>query len=197
VNSHRTGPFGFTPEERREYEAATLRFTAAAHIQNYLDNAGLQAKDLARRVGKSRAWISKLLSGRQNATLDTLSDAAWALGARWQIDLIPAERTGTPAQDDPPAPHWATSTTVTLSEGISNFVPGSAWVDQPAMHDFIVLLSHGIVQVQEHSPHIITSKRSGAKTNSTLSYTVHGNLVASKPTASSATASLQFSGMEK
>lgn len=103
----RRGMLGFTPTERRNYEAATLRYMAAAHISNYLDNAGIPAKDLAQRIRKSRSWISKLLSGRQNATLDTLAEVAWALGAKWSIDLVAASRSSTPAEDDPPPPSWA------------------------------------------------------------------------------------------
>lgn len=197
MTSDRTPMFGFTPNERREYEAATLRFTAAAHIQNYLDNAGLQAKDLARRIGKSRAWVSKLLSGRQNTTLDTLSDVAWALGARWQIDLVSAERAGTPAEEDPPAPYWATSTSVTFSGETSSIVMGTGWADQPAMHEFSTHLPRGVVYIQGHTPRIITGIHAGAKPNSASSYVVSGIRAAPKPMASSATVSLQFSGVEE
>lgn len=109
--------FNFTPGERREFEATTLRLTAAMHIENYLEHLGLQAKDLAQRIRKSRPWVSKLLSGRQNTTLDTLAEVALALGARWNLDLVPAERVGTPAEADIPASAWiggsTTSVTVT------------------------------------------------------------------------------------
>jgi transcriptional regulator with XRE-family HTH domain len=108
--------FGFTPKQRREYESRLLRLLVAADIENYLDNADLQAKDLAARVGKSKAWISKLLSGHQNATLDTLAEAAWALGARWRLVLTAAERAGTPAELDPPAPHWAQADQTTTQQ---------------------------------------------------------------------------------
>lgn len=103
--------FGFTAQERLEYEKTLIRLTVAAHVENYLDHAGLQAKDLASRVRKSRPWISKLLSGRQNATLDTLAETAWALGARWSVDLKAAEREGTPAEGDKEPPNWAQPST--------------------------------------------------------------------------------------
>lgn len=98
---------GFSPKERLEYETTSLRLIFAAHVENYLGHAGLQAKDLASRIGKSRAWVSKLLSGRQNATLDTLAEVALALGAQWQVSLVAANRNGTPAQNDPVPPGWA------------------------------------------------------------------------------------------
>lgn len=125
----RPTPFNFTLAERREYEAATLRYTAAAHIENYLDHAGMPAKDLAQRIRKSRSWVSKLLSGRQNATLDTLAEVAWALGAKWKISLVASERRGTPAENDAPPPAWAVRQPATATMS-ANFVLNAS-VAQP------------------------------------------------------------------
>ena len=119
VSVDRRAPFNFTSTERRDYEAATLRYTAAAHIENYLDNASMPAKELARRIGKSRSWVSKLLNGRQNATLDTLAEVAWALGAKWSIDLVATNRRGTPAESDAPPPTWAVQQPSTASISVS------------------------------------------------------------------------------
>ena len=98
--------FEFTPRERLTYERTMLRVHVAAQLDNLLEDSGLQANELAARMGKGRSWISKLLNGRQNATLDTLAEAAAALGARWDAILVPAERAGTAAEADPPAPLW-------------------------------------------------------------------------------------------
>lgn len=113
---------GFTSTERRDYESATLRYTTAAHIANYIDNAQMPAKELAQRIRKSRSWVSKLLSGRQNATLDTLAEVAWALGAKWEVDLVSADRGSTPAENDPPPPAWAVQQPITsiLSLAVSS-----------------------------------------------------------------------------
>ena len=134
----RTPLFNFTPDERREYESATLRFTVAAQTQNYLDRAGLQAKDLAQRIHKSKAWVSKLLSGRQNATLNTLAEIALALGARWQIDLEQAEKVGTLAEQDPPPSQSATSHTIMLLDTclLSSTRPGRGISFNPLSHAF-------------------------------------------------------------
>lgn len=119
-------PFNFSPPERLEYEAATLRYTAAAHVENYLDHSGMQAKDLAQRIRKSRSWVSKLLSGRQNATLDTLAEIAWALGARWKISLVASERRGTPAENDAPPPSWAAVEQLSTSTMSANIIVGTS-----------------------------------------------------------------------
>lgn len=141
----RTPLFNFTPDERKEYESATLRFTVAAQVQNYLDNAGLQAKDLAQRIHKSKAWVSKLLSGRQNATLNTLAEIALALGARWQIDLEPAERVGTPAEHDPLPSQRATSNAIVLLDTcfFSSARPGGRISLNPLSHAFMDTMEIG------------------------------------------------------
>lgn len=186
MSSGNTPLFDFTPNERRAYEAATLRYTAAADIQNYLDHAGLQAKDLARRIRKSRAWVSKLLSGRQNATLDTLADAGWALGARWQIDLVPADRVGTPAENDPPAPEWVSNTRATISIDVPTAFPfqqGSGLID----------LTH---EPETGLAFTVTNPTAYERRNVVIHVGFHGATItpAQKQTGSSASASFEYSG---
>jgi len=187
VTSNRPSLFNFTPGERRDYEAATLRYTAAAHVNNYLDHVGLQAKDLAHRIRKSRAWVSKLLSGRQNATLDTLAEVGWALGAKWKIDLVSAERTGTPAENDPPAPRWATGPVETTNVSTSSTsAPAWRWaygrfspygIDAELMNAFNILFSEAV----------------DVRPTSGQRYTVTGIQDVQPNMVASATASLQVS----
>lgn len=179
--------FNFTPTERREYEKTTLRYTAAAHIQNYLDDAGLRAKDLSHRIRKSRAWVSKLLSGRQNVTLDTLADVAWALGAKWKMDMVAADRTGTPAENDPPPPQWAVgpSSTITMTASDS---PTWYWTHQrSAAYQFDVDI------MNMNSFHVIVDPNVFHGSN--FDRTVFASSIQGTPKRfiASATASLQFS----
>jgi len=102
----KTPLFDFSLSERIEYERVQLRVHVAGQLGNLLEHSGLKPKDLAERMGKGRPWVSKLLGGGQNATLDTLAEAAAALGARWDAVLVPAERAGTAAEADRPAPSW-------------------------------------------------------------------------------------------
>jgi transcriptional regulator with XRE-family HTH domain len=67
---------------------------------------GLKQSDLAKRISKSSAWVSKLLSGNQNVTLDTVAEIGWALGVRWNIQACPTNRENTPAFTDGPLPEW-------------------------------------------------------------------------------------------
>jgi transcriptional regulator with XRE-family HTH domain len=189
LTTDRAPLFNFTPSERREYEKATLRYTAAAHLQNYLDDAGLRAKDLAQRIRKSRAWVSKLLSGRQNVTLDTLADVAWALGAKWQMDMVAADRIGTPAENDPNPPRWAvrssSNITLTTCDG-----PVWYWTHQRSgTHQFDV----DFMNMSNCSIYVTSDPN--AFHGSNMSPTVFASSIQSTPKRfiASATASLQFS----
>lgn len=94
------------PEERLRFEESFLTFTTAARIQNLLDGLGISQAELARRLGKSQAWVSRLLSGRQNLTLKSLARIGFTLGIRWDPEMFAAPREGTPAEEDPPLPAW-------------------------------------------------------------------------------------------
>lgn len=95
-----------TVEERLRFEEAFLSFTVAARIQNLLEDLGVSKAELARRLGKSQAWVSKVLSGRQNLTLNSLARVGLALGVRWNPEMLAAPREGTHAAQDRPLPAW-------------------------------------------------------------------------------------------
>jgi transcriptional regulator with XRE-family HTH domain len=106
ISGHEKEVAGWEPSRRLKYERTLLRLLVAARIENLLDGLNLRQVDLAKRIGKSSAWVSKLLSGRQNLTLDTLAEIGWALGVRWDPQVQPAPRENTPAAADPPLPGW-------------------------------------------------------------------------------------------
>lgn len=69
------------PEARAEYMALGL----IADIEGLREKQGLTYTALAERMGVSRAYVSKLMQGRQNSTLGSLVKLAEALGA--EIDV--------------------------------------------------------------------------------------------------------------
>jgi transcriptional regulator with XRE-family HTH domain len=95
------------PEIRRTFEEELLVGEATDTLVAMLESVGLTRKELASRLGVSPARVSQILSGAENLTLRSVAAVAWALGIRF--DLRPtglADRRGTPAADDPPAPPW-------------------------------------------------------------------------------------------
>ncbi|MDQ7010639.1 MAG: helix-turn-helix transcriptional regulator [Mariprofundaceae bacterium] len=55
-----------------------------------MEEQGVNRSELARRMGVSRAYITKLLNGNANITLDTMVRVAMALDAR--VNLAMAEK---------------------------------------------------------------------------------------------------------
>lgn len=93
-------------DQRLKFERTRLRLITAGQFENLMDALGVSRAELANRISKSKAWISKMLSGRQNLRLDTLAEVAWALGVRTNVELVEADRRGSPAANDPDLPHW-------------------------------------------------------------------------------------------
>lgn len=59
---------------------------------------GLTRADLAKRIGKTRGFVTQVLAGTRNMTLRTLADLAFALDARVNVFAQPLERVdGQPA----------------------------------------------------------------------------------------------------
>ncbi len=77
-----------TPEGRRLLEQELLIGYATDLVAQLLEQRRVSRAELARRIGKSKAFVTQILQGRRNMTLRTLADLAWALGSR--VELRPA-----------------------------------------------------------------------------------------------------------
>ena len=64
---------------------------ASAVIRALMDRQGVSKAELARRVGKSRAYVTQSLGGDRNMTLSTLASFADALNADAVVDLKPRD----------------------------------------------------------------------------------------------------------
>src|ERR1022692_4037273 len=73
------------PERHRDLEQEILLVSATELICQLIEQDGVSRAELARRIGKSKAFVTQLLSGSRNITLRTLADVAWALGARVEL----------------------------------------------------------------------------------------------------------------
>lgn len=56
-----------------------------------MEKQGVSRAELARRLGTSRAYITKLLDGNANFTLETMTKVAMALGAAVHVHLAPQD----------------------------------------------------------------------------------------------------------
>lgn len=75
------------PEAEREIQQERLVLDVTEAICEEMESRGISRADLARNLDTSRSYVTQLLSGSRNLTLRTLSDIAWACGARVQVQF--------------------------------------------------------------------------------------------------------------
>lgn len=68
------------PEEKRLYQQERLLFDATELISRLIEKQDVSRAELAKRLGKSKAYVTQVLRGQNNMTLRTLSDLSYALG---------------------------------------------------------------------------------------------------------------------
>jgi len=69
----------------RRLEQQLLLLDAAEQISILMQRQGVTRTELARRIGKSKGFVTQILNGQHNMTLRTLADLAWALDARVRV----------------------------------------------------------------------------------------------------------------
>jgi transcriptional regulator with XRE-family HTH domain len=67
----------------------TLEFIDALVAE--MDAQGINGAELARRMGTSRAWVSRVLAGECNLTVATMGKLAFALGMRVTTQIVPLD----------------------------------------------------------------------------------------------------------
>ncbi len=77
------------PEFRRLVSIEALVVEASEVIARLMAEQKLSKAGLARRLNKSRAWVTQLLNGRANMTVRTLAEVAFALDAEVELHARP------------------------------------------------------------------------------------------------------------
>ncbi len=80
-----------SPEFRKLYAIEGLILEAGEFIARLMQQQQVTKAELARRLGKSRAYITQMLNGSANLTLRTLAEVAYALGAEVKLEALPVE----------------------------------------------------------------------------------------------------------
>ncbi len=69
------------PDFRKALAVESLILDASEAIAKLMEDRNVSKAELARRMHKSRAWITQLMSGRNNMTIRTLAEVAYELDA--------------------------------------------------------------------------------------------------------------------
>lgn len=70
-------------------ERAILRVTEEIFVA--MEKRGMQRSELARRLGTSPAYVTKILRGKANFTLESLARIAFALGGEFEFHFSPLD----------------------------------------------------------------------------------------------------------
>ncbi len=70
------------------YYEEDLLITVAERIISAMKKQGVSRSELARRMGVSPTYITKVLRGHANLSLETLAKLAFALELKWECLLI-------------------------------------------------------------------------------------------------------------
>ncbi|MCD4785381.1 MAG: helix-turn-helix transcriptional regulator [Candidatus Eremiobacteraeota bacterium] len=86
-------------ENDPEYQTEILLLDLNERICEWMEKQGVNRAELARRLGKSRAYITRMLNGKPNLTIGSLVKVASALGVKVEIGLASPSP---PIADSPP-----------------------------------------------------------------------------------------------
>ena len=82
------------PEFRRLLVVEALVAEASEVVASLMAEQNLSKADLARRLNKSRAWVTPMLSGKASLTVRTLAEVVYTLGADVKLQSQPCIRAG-------------------------------------------------------------------------------------------------------
>jgi transcriptional regulator with XRE-family HTH domain len=80
-------------------EDAILKFTMRLH--ELMQEQGISKTELAKRLGVSQPYVTRVLKGGDNLTVGTMVKLARAVGASLQISLQDSEAGSQPAEENP------------------------------------------------------------------------------------------------
>jgi len=67
-------------EKTPDYQFERVMVDLTEQICEIMETRGINRDDLARKLGKPRAWVTKMLRGNAGLTLKTITDIFWAFG---------------------------------------------------------------------------------------------------------------------
>ncbi|HEV7683114.1 MAG TPA: helix-turn-helix transcriptional regulator [Pyrinomonadaceae bacterium] len=98
TSSERLEEFATRIEQTETFDIEGAKFDVSEHIFSMMERQGVSKAKLARRMGKSRPYVTRMLQGNANFTLESLVKIARALECRLDIGnvLIPIHQATLP-----------------------------------------------------------------------------------------------------
>jgi transcriptional regulator with XRE-family HTH domain len=77
------------PERMRLYQQERAIYEITELIESVMEAEGVSRATLAKRLGKSKGWITQLLDGETNKTIRTVADVLAVLGQEFRVFAQP------------------------------------------------------------------------------------------------------------
>jgi transcriptional regulator with XRE-family HTH domain len=77
------------PEQMRLYQQERAIYEITELIESVMEAEGISRATLAKRLGKSKGWITQLLDGEANKTIRTVADVLAVLGQEFRVFAQP------------------------------------------------------------------------------------------------------------
>jgi transcriptional regulator with XRE-family HTH domain len=77
----------FSNADQKAFAREELVFNVTEDLLLILEDLSLSKAELARRLGKSKSYVTQILSGSRNMTLGSFSDICFALGFKPEVTL--------------------------------------------------------------------------------------------------------------
>ena len=82
------------PESRKLFDQERAILEVTELICRTMQEQNVSKAELAKRLGKSKAYITQLLDGRANMTVRTISDVLFALGKSLRMEVVDTTSAG-------------------------------------------------------------------------------------------------------
>lgn len=80
----------YDSEEMKFYLQERLILEITECIAEMMQKKNISKSDLAKKLGRTKGYITQLLNGNANMTLRTISDCFWALDSTLKVSAVPA-----------------------------------------------------------------------------------------------------------
>jgi len=79
----------YDSEEMKLYQQEWLILEVTELIASLMNDKRVSKTELAKRLGRSKGYVTQLLDGRANMTLRTIADVMWALDSSLGVSAYP------------------------------------------------------------------------------------------------------------
>ena len=79
------------PQHMREYQQERAIYEVTELLETEMDVQGVSRSQLAKKLGRSKSWVTQLLDGDKNKTIRTLADVFAVLGCEYRSFTQPIQ----------------------------------------------------------------------------------------------------------